>query len=53
MENSLQELSGLVKYSLTYDIQELFRFLVDLAVPGLVEKGTMEKKDLSGQRILP
>lgn len=33
------------KYSLAYDIQELFRFLVDLAVLGLVEKGTMEKKD--------
>jgi CRISPR-associated protein Cas1 len=33
------------KNSLAYDMQELFRFLVDLAVLGLVEKGTMEKKD--------
>jgi CRISP-associated protein Cas1 len=33
------------KYSLAYDMQELFRFLVDLAVLNLIEKGTMEKKD--------
>jgi CRISP-associated protein Cas1 len=33
------------KYSLAYDMQELFRFLVDLAVLNLVEKGTTEKKD--------
>jgi CRISP-associated protein Cas1 len=33
------------KYSLAYDIQELFRFLVDLAVLNLIEKGIMEKKD--------
>jgi len=33
------------KYSLAYDMQELFRFLVDLAVLKLIEKGTMEKKD--------
>ena len=33
------------KNSLAYDMQELFRFLVDLAVLNLVEKDTMEKKD--------
>jgi len=33
------------KYSLAYDIQELFRFLVDLTVLNLIENGTMEKKD--------
>jgi CRISP-associated protein Cas1 len=33
------------KYSLAYDLQELFRFLVDLAVIGLIEKDAMEKKD--------
>ena len=32
------------KYSLAYDMQELFRFVVDLSVINLVEKGTMEKK---------
>jgi CRISP-associated protein Cas1 len=33
------------KYSLAYDMQELFRFLIDLSVLNLVEKGSMEKKD--------
>ena len=33
------------KNSLAYDIQELFRFLKDLAILNLVEKDTMEKKD--------
>ncbi len=33
------------KNSLAYDMQELFRFLVDLAVFSLVEKDTMERKD--------
>lgn len=33
------------KNSLAYDMQELFRFLVDLSVINLVEKGMMEKKD--------
>jgi len=33
------------KNSLAYDMQELFRFLVDLAVLNLIEKGMMEKKD--------
>jgi CRISPR-associated protein Cas1 len=33
------------KYSLAYDLQELFRFLVDLAVLNIVEKGIIDKKD--------
>nr|WP_268765992.1 CRISPR-associated endonuclease Cas1 [Methanohalophilus halophilus] len=33
------------KNSLAYDLQELFRFIVDLAVFSLVEKGAMEKED--------
>ena len=33
------------KNSLAYDLQEHFRFLVDLAVINLVENGTMDKKD--------
>lgn len=33
------------KNSLAYDLQESFRFLVDLAVINLVENGTMDKKD--------
>jgi len=33
------------KNSLAYDLQELFRFLVDLAVINLIENNTMEKKD--------
>jgi len=33
------------KNSLAYDLQEPFRFLVDLAVINLVENGTMDKKD--------
>lgn len=33
------------KYSLAYDLQEPFRFLVDLAVIWLIETDTMEKKD--------
>jgi CRISP-associated protein Cas1 len=32
------------KNSLAYDLQEPFRFLVDLAVINLVENGTMNKK---------
>jgi CRISPR-associated protein Cas1 len=34
------------KYSLAYDLQEPFRFLVDLAVIHLVETDGMEKNDL-------
>ena len=33
------------KNSLAYDMQEPFRFLIDLAIIGLVEKDCMEKKD--------
>lgn len=33
------------KYSLAYDMQELFRFIVDLAVINLVEMDQMDKKD--------
>jgi CRISPR-associated protein Cas1 len=33
------------KNGLAYDLQEPFRFLVDLAVISLVESGAMEKKD--------
>ena len=33
------------KNSLAYDLQEPFRFLVDLTVINLVENGTMDKKD--------
>ncbi len=33
------------KNSLAYDLQELFRFLVDLAVIKLIETNAMEKKD--------
>jgi CRISPR-associated protein Cas1 len=33
------------KNSLAYDIQEPFRFLVDLAVINLIENNTMDKKD--------
>lgn len=33
------------KNSLAYDLQEPFRFLVDLAVISLVESGAMETKD--------
>lgn len=33
------------KNSLAYDLQEPFRFLVDLVVINLVENGTMDKKD--------
>jgi CRISPR-associated protein Cas1 len=33
------------KNSLAYDLQEPFRFLVDLAVINLIESGTMESKD--------
>jgi CRISPR-associated protein Cas1 len=33
------------KNSLAYDLQEPFRFLVDLAVINLVESGTIDKKD--------
>ncbi len=33
------------KYSLAYDMQELFRFIVDLAVINLIETDSMEKKD--------
>ncbi|SES84820.1 CRISPR-associated protein, Cas1 family [Methanococcoides vulcani] len=33
------------KYSLAYDFQELFRFIVDLAVMNLIEKGAMDNKD--------
>lgn len=33
------------KNSLAYDLQEPFRFLVDLAVISLVESGAMESKD--------
>lgn len=33
------------KYSLAYDLQELFRFLVDLAMIHLIETDAMEKKD--------
>ena len=33
------------KNSLAYDMQELFRFLVDLAVVGLVERDAMTAKD--------
>ncbi len=33
------------KNSLAYDLQEPFRFLVDLAVISLVENGAMESKD--------
>jgi CRISPR-associated protein Cas1 len=33
------------KNSLAYDLQETFRFLVDLAVISLVESGAMETKD--------
>lgn len=36
---------ALGKYSLAYDMQELFRFVVDLAVLNMVEKGLIEKKD--------
>lgn len=39
------------KNSLAYDLQETFRFLVDLAVVNLIENGTMDKKDLSRLRI--
>ncbi len=33
------------KNSLAYDLQEPFRFLVDLAVINLIENNTMDKKD--------
>ncbi|WFN35233.1 CRISPR-associated endonuclease Cas1 [Methanogenium sp. S4BF] len=33
------------KNSLAYDMQELFRFLVDLAVVNLVERDAMTAKD--------
>src|SRR5208283_5240032 len=33
------------KYSLAYDMQELFRFIVDLAVINLIENDRMDKKD--------
>ncbi|WP_462273301.1 CRISPR-associated endonuclease Cas1 [Methanohalophilus sp.] len=33
------------KNSLAYDLQETFRFIVDLAVFSLVEKGAMDKQD--------
>jgi CRISPR-associated protein Cas1 len=33
------------KNSLAYYLQELFRFLVDLAIINIVENGTMDKKD--------
>ena len=33
------------KSSLAYDLQEPFRFLVDLVVINLIENGTMDKKD--------
>ncbi|WP_440952218.1 CRISPR-associated endonuclease Cas1 [Methanococcoides sp. FTZ1] len=33
------------KYSLAYDLQEPFRFIVDLAVMSLIEKGAMDNKD--------
>ncbi|WP_135604826.1 CRISPR-associated endonuclease Cas1 [Methanococcoides sp. NM1] len=33
------------KYSLAYDLQEPFRFIVDLAVMNLIEKGVMDNKD--------
>jgi CRISPR-associated protein Cas1 len=33
------------KYSLAYDMQELFRFIVDLAVINLIETDRMDKKD--------
>jgi CRISP-associated protein Cas1 len=33
------------KNSLAYDMQEPFRFLIDLAIIELIENGTMEKKD--------
>jgi len=34
------------KNSLVYDLQEPFRFPVDLAVLNLAENGAMDKKDL-------
>lgn len=33
------------KHSLAYDLQEPFRFIVDMAVINLIEKGVMENKD--------
>ncbi|WP_440953770.1 CRISPR-associated endonuclease Cas1 [Methanococcoides sp. FTZ1] len=33
------------KYSLAYDLQEPFRFIVDLAVMNLIEKEVMDNKD--------
>ncbi|WP_445476358.1 CRISPR-associated endonuclease Cas1 [Methanococcoides methylutens] len=33
------------KYSLSYDLQEPFRFIVDLTVMNLIEKGAMDNKD--------
>jgi CRISPR-associated protein Cas1 len=33
------------KYSLAYDLQEPFRFLVDMAVMNLIEKDVMDNKD--------
>ncbi|NPE30675.1 CRISPR-associated endonuclease Cas1 [Methanococcoides sp. SA1] len=33
------------KYSLAYDLQEPFRFIVDLTVMNLIEKGVMDSKD--------
>ena len=33
------------KSSLAYDLQELFRFVVDLAILNLIETDAMEKKD--------
>ncbi|MDG6244851.1 MAG: CRISPR-associated endonuclease Cas1, partial [Methanolobus sp.] len=33
------------KHSLAYDLQEPFRFIVDIAVINLIEKGVMENKD--------
>jgi CRISPR-associated protein Cas1 len=40
------------KNSLAYDLQEPFRFLVDLAVTSLVENEAIEVKTLSGLRII-
>ena len=33
------------KYSLAYDMQELFRFIIDLAIINLIETDRMDKKD--------
>lgn len=36
------------KRSLAYDLQEPFRFLVDIAVINIIEKGAMDNKDFIG-----